>query len=63
MAYGSLIHGFSRINQGKGISLEAFEIASDKLFDMAQKYACQAYNSVARDESVDIPMKHKKSKK
>jgi hypothetical protein len=60
MAFGSAMNSFGRINQGKGMPIEAFEIAMDKIFEKCQGYAFDAFDSTAKSGEPDIPEKKKK---
>jgi len=57
MAFGSMMNAYGRANEGTGMSLDAFIIAADKMFEAAQRYADQAFNSVHKEDNVDIPVK------
>jgi len=57
MAFGSMMNAFGRLNEGKGMPLEAFIIASDTIFKATQKYALAAFNTVHREDDMDLPKK------
>ena len=60
MAFGSMMNAYGNINQGKGLSMEDFEIATEKIFALAKKYAEKAFEDANGDDAnagVNIPMK------
>ncbi len=57
MAFGSMMNAFGQVNRGKDISMEAFEEASKKIFEMAKEFTKQAYEDAATEETLDLPMK------
>jgi len=60
MAFGSMMNAFGRINAGKFLTLEAFEAATDKIFELAKKYTEDAFeNASGSEDNVDIPIKIK----
>jgi hypothetical protein len=60
MAFGSMMNAYGRINEGKGMPLDAFIIAADKIFKATMDYALQAYDSVQKEDNMDIPVKRAK---
>ncbi len=60
MPYGSMMNAYSRINEGKGVSIEEFEKVSDKIFKMSIRYTEEAFDSVSEDTGIDIPIRKKK---
>jgi len=58
MAFGSMMNAFGRINEGKGLTMEAFEKATDKIFELAKKYTENAFeNASGSEDNVEIPIK------
>ena len=58
MAFGSMMNAFGNINQGKGLSMEEFEKASDKIFKLAKKYAEESFLGARGSvDNVDFPIK------
>jgi len=57
MPFGSMMNAFGRINQGKEMPLAAFIVAADALFKKSQDYVLEQFNSVHRDDEVDLPRK------
>ena len=57
MPFGSMMNAFGQVNRGKGMSLDAFEIAANKIYQLSQSYILSAYDVVSRDGSIDIPTK------
>jgi len=57
MAFGSMMNAYGRINEGKGMDLASFEVASSQIFKSAQKYAQDAFDSVQKEDNMDIPVK------
>ena len=57
MAFGSMMNAYGRVNEGKGTSIIEFEVAANKMFNLAQQYAIDAFKSVTSEKGIDIPVK------
>jgi len=60
MAFGSMMNAFGRINANKGLTMEEFEKATDKIFELAKKYVEDAFENASgmnNNNDVEIPIK------
>jgi len=57
MAFGSMMNAFGKVNQGKGMDVEAFKIACEKIWQQAEKFTEEKFNSVLKEDGMDLPLK------
>ena len=58
ISFGTMLQSYSRMNEGKGISVADLMDVADKLFEKAMELTKKAYESTQMDDvEVDLPEK------
>jgi len=57
MAFGSMMNAFGQINRGKQITMDAFEEAAKKLFELSKEFTKDAFDNASTEDTLDLPVK------